>query len=83
LLLGFKYVKQPQNPTGRVRRASEPGRRVPECRYFSGYIEEQTAEALAVSSRTVERDWLRAKAWLRGAMLGEVGVRRRSHTTDM
>jgi RNA polymerase sigma factor (TIGR02999 family) len=43
---------------------------VVECRYFAGYTEEETAEALAVSTRTVERDWLTAKAWLRKAMLG-------------
>ena len=45
---------------------------VVECRYFAGYTEEETAEALSVSTRTVERDWLTAKAWLRKAMLGTV-----------
>lgn len=45
---------------------------VVECRYFAGYTEEETAEALAVSTRTVERDWLTAKAWLRKAMVGTV-----------
>jgi RNA polymerase sigma factor (TIGR02999 family) len=43
---------------------------VVECRYFAGYTEEETAEVLGVSTRTVERDWLTAKAWLRNAMLG-------------
>lgn len=43
---------------------------VVECRYFAGYTEEETAEALSVSTRTVERDWLTAKAWLRKAMFG-------------
>jgi RNA polymerase sigma factor (TIGR02999 family) len=47
---------------------------VVECRYFAGYTEEETAEALAVSTRTVERDWLTAKAWLRNAMLGTAPV---------
>jgi RNA polymerase sigma factor (TIGR02999 family) len=41
---------------------------VVECRFFAGYSEEETARALDVSARTVERDWLRAKAWLREAM---------------
>jgi RNA polymerase sigma factor (TIGR02999 family) len=41
---------------------------VVECRFFAGYSEAETAEALRVSTRTVERDWLRAKAWLRQAM---------------
>jgi RNA polymerase sigma factor (TIGR02999 family) len=45
---------------------SEPRlQRVVECRYFVGYTEEETAAALGVSTRTVERDWLRAKALLR------------------
>ncbi|MEO1087748.1 MAG: ECF-type sigma factor [Acidobacteriota bacterium] len=38
--------------------------RVVECRYFAGFGNEETAEALGVSSRTVERDWIRARAWL-------------------
>ena len=43
---------------------------VVECRFFAGYSEAETAEALGVSTRTVERDWLRARAWLRRAMAG-------------
>ena len=38
--------------------------RVVECRYFAGLGNEETAAALGVSARTVERDWLRARAWL-------------------
>jgi RNA polymerase sigma factor (TIGR02999 family) len=38
--------------------------RVVECRYFSGMTEEETAAALGTSVRTVQRDWLRARAWL-------------------
>jgi RNA polymerase sigma factor (TIGR02999 family) len=38
--------------------------RVVECRYFAGMTEEETAQALGISLRTVERDWLRARAWL-------------------
>lgn len=41
---------------------------VVECRYFAGYTEEETAEALEVSTRTVQRDWLRARAWLAEAL---------------
>lgn len=37
---------------------------VVECRFFAGYTEAETAEALEVTSRTVERDWVKAKAWL-------------------
>ncbi len=38
--------------------------KVVECRFFGGLTEEQTAEALRISSRTVRRDWVKAKAWL-------------------
>ncbi|HVS63891.1 MAG TPA: sigma-70 family RNA polymerase sigma factor [Thermoanaerobaculia bacterium] len=38
--------------------------RLVECRYFAGMTEEETAEALDISLRTVQRDWTRARAWL-------------------
>lgn len=38
--------------------------KVVECRYFGGLSEEQTADALGVSIRTVRRDWVKAKGWL-------------------
>jgi len=36
-----------------------------ECRFFAGYSEPETALALGVSERTVQRDWTLARAWLR------------------
>ena len=39
--------------------------RVFECRYFAGLSEQETADALAMSLRTVQRDWMKGKAWLR------------------
>jgi RNA polymerase sigma-70 factor (ECF subfamily) len=44
--------------------------RVFDCRFFGGFSEEETAEALGVSLRTAQRSWMRARAWLR-AELGE------------
>jgi RNA polymerase sigma factor (TIGR02999 family) len=38
--------------------------RVVEMRFFGGLTVEETAEALGVSSDTVERDWKMARAWL-------------------
>ena len=35
-----------------------------ECRYFAGLTAEETAAALGVTARTVERDWVKAKGWL-------------------
>jgi RNA polymerase sigma factor (TIGR02999 family) len=42
--------------------------RVVECRFYAGMTEEETAAALHVSERTVRRDWLRARAWLKDAL---------------
>jgi len=39
--------------------------RVVECRFFAGFSEEETAAALDTSLRTVQRDWMRARAWLK------------------
>ena len=44
--------------------------RVVECRYFGGLTEEETAEALGVTARTVRRDWVKAKAWLYAELHG-------------
>lgn len=38
--------------------------RVVECRFFAGLTEEETAEALDRSLRSVQRDWQHAREWL-------------------
>jgi len=45
--------------------------RVVECRYFLGLTEEETAAALEITSRTVRRDWIKAKGWLATALADE------------
>jgi len=45
--------------------------RVVECRFFAGFSEEETAAALHTSLRTVQRDWMRARAWLREELGGD------------
>ncbi len=42
--------------------------RIVELRYFGGLSSEETAEALGLSSITVQRDWAVAKAWLHGEL---------------
>jgi len=42
--------------------------RVVECRFFGGLTEEETAEALGVTTRTVQRDWVKARMLLRRAL---------------
>lgn len=37
---------------------------VVEYRYFGGLTEEETAEVLGVTRRTVQRDWAKARGWL-------------------
>lgn len=39
-------------------------RLVVECRFFGGMTEDEIAHALGVSTRTVQREWVRARAWL-------------------
>ena len=43
--------------------------RIVELRYFGGLNEDEVAEVLGVSERTVRRGWTMAKAWLRREML--------------
>ena len=45
--------------------------RVVECRYFAGLTEVETAEATGSTLRTVQRDWTRARAWLREELGGD------------
>jgi RNA polymerase sigma factor (TIGR02999 family) len=44
--------------------------RVVELRFFAGLNEEEIAEALGVTSRTVQRDWAKARAWLHSELSG-------------
>jgi RNA polymerase sigma factor (TIGR02999 family) len=45
--------------------------RIVECRFFGGLSIEETAEVLGLSSRTVDRDWYKAKSFLYLALGGE------------
>ena len=49
-------------------RIAERQAQVVKCRFFGGMSIEDTATALAVSTRTVQRDWIFARAWLRREM---------------
>lgn len=46
-------------------------RQVVELRYFGGLSTEETAEVLKVSPITVKRDWVAARAWLKGQLRPE------------
>ncbi len=42
--------------------------RIVEMKFFGGLTNDEVAEYLNVSSRTIEREWRKAKAWLKGAL---------------
>jgi RNA polymerase sigma factor (TIGR02999 family) len=42
--------------------------RVVDCRFFGGLSDEETAESLGVTTRTVQRDWCKARMLLRKAL---------------
>ena len=42
--------------------------RVVECRFFGGMTEQETAEALHVTVRTIRRDWIKARGLLYQAL---------------
>ena len=44
--------------------------RIVELRFFAGLTVEETAEVLAISPRTVKREWQTARLWLHHAMRG-------------
>ena len=59
--LDLEALDEALNKLGRL---NERQGKIVELRYFGGLSEEQTAEALNVSIRTVRRDWSFARAWL-------------------
>ncbi|MGE0441686.1 MAG: sigma-70 family RNA polymerase sigma factor [Gemmatimonadales bacterium] len=54
----------------RLEQANPRAARVVERRFFAGLTLEETAETLDVSLKTVYRDWLLARAWLRKEIAG-------------
>jgi len=54
-----------ENALCRLAVVSERAAQVVELRFYGGLSLEETARALAVTPRTVERDWQTARAWLR------------------
>ncbi|BDC49863.1 DNA-directed RNA polymerase sigma-70 factor [Bryobacterales bacterium F-183] len=52
----------------RLEQKGERHARVAELRIFGGFTTEEIAEVLNVATRTVERDWLFARAWLQNEL---------------
>jgi RNA polymerase sigma-70 factor (ECF subfamily) len=55
----------------RLEEMSSRQRQVVELRYFGGLSTEEAAEVLKVSPITVKRDWVAARAWLKGQLRPE------------
>lgn len=49
---------------GRLAEVDDRLRRVVECRFFGGLTDQETADVLGITARTVRRDWTKAKGWL-------------------
>jgi DNA-directed RNA polymerase specialized sigma24 family protein len=47
---------------------------VVQSRFFAGLSLEQTAELLGVSAKTVQREWIAARAWLRKEVSHDLGA---------
>jgi len=52
----------------RLERLDPQQGKLVELRYFAGLSVEETAEAMGLPLRTVEREWAAAKAWLRAQL---------------
>lgn len=58
----------------RLAQASPRGARVVELRFFAGLEMEEIAALLEVSSKTVQRDWAAARAWIRKEVSRDLGL---------
>jgi RNA polymerase sigma factor (TIGR02999 family) len=45
-----------------------------ELRFFAGLTEDEIAEVIGISVRTVKRDWAAARAWLHGELGGHASL---------
>jgi RNA polymerase sigma factor (TIGR02999 family) len=52
----------------KLNQISERQKAIVEMRFFAGFTEEEIAEILQLSLRTVKREWASARAWLHGEM---------------
>lgn len=58
------------NALRKLAECDERQSRIVEMRFFGGLTEEEVAEVLAISVRTVKREWAVAKAWLYAELAG-------------
>ena len=61
---GYEEVLAVNEALDRLAAIDARQARIVELRYFGGLTEDETAEVLQISTRTVKRDWTVARAWL-------------------
>ena len=59
---------------GRLATVDERSARVVEMRFFGGFSLEETATQLGTSTKTIQRDWIAARAWLRKEVKADLGM---------
>ncbi|MEM1180949.1 MAG: ECF-type sigma factor [Acidobacteriota bacterium] len=69
----FDLLLDVNTALGRLAERSPRMAKMVECRFFGGLSVEETAEALGVGRRTVEREWTRAKVYLAALLEEEAG----------
>ena len=57
----------------RLEQINPRGGEVVQYRFFGGLTLDETADLLGVSAKTVQRDWLAARAWLRKEVAKDLG----------
>ena len=67
----FGMVLEIDSLLGTLAEISERQAKIVEMRFFVGLTEEEIAEVLQVTTRTVQRDWYMARAWMRKQMEGK------------
>jgi RNA polymerase sigma-70 factor, ECF subfamily len=73
---GFSYEQADElialnSALDQLQKMNSRQHQVVELRYFGGLSVEETAEVLNVSPITVKRDWVTARAWLKGQVRPE------------
>jgi len=58
----------------RLEQINPRGSEVVQYRFLGGLTLDETGELLGVSAKTVQRDWLAARAWLRKEVAGDLGI---------
>jgi RNA polymerase sigma factor (TIGR02999 family) len=65
---GARQILRVHDAIGELARHDARMAQVVEMRYFGGLTEQEIADALEVTDRTVRRDWEKARLWLSNAL---------------